>query len=153
MTIGNNGMFLRQCALLSSLTVLAVACAQREPKQSDLPQQPDRWINSVALDEDSRVQFIGKTRDYVITSVTKVEKVDAPHLISVGDNVEGIQVGAIQCSYHTRDASYGGEQFMWRGRWSCKAGRSKREVETSVGSDGQKHFAYLFINPVNLRIE
>jgi hypothetical protein len=71
-------------------------------------------------------------------------------MISVGDEIEGIRIGAIRCSFFWRDASYGGEQFMWRGRWGCMAGRNEDELEHAVGPDGVKRFNYLHISPVSL---
>jgi hypothetical protein len=139
--------------LFSVLIVLGAACGHREPRQPDLPKQPDRWVSSVALDQDSKVQYIGKTRNLVITDVSKVQSLDAPRSISVGDEIEGIRVAAIKCSFHWADASYGGEQFMWRGRWSCQAGRSRQEVETAVGDEGQKRFDYILVGPVTLGSE
>ena len=61
-------------------------------------------------------KFVGRTRDYLITGVRTVKDVDRPRWISIGDEVEGIRIGAIQCSFHWRDATYGSEQYTWRGR-------------------------------------
>ncbi len=137
--------------LLSALVVaLTASCSRSEPRQPDLPKQPDRWVSSVALDTESRARYIGRTKDFVITSVTTVKDVNTPRTISVGDDVEGLRIGAIQCSFYWRDTSYGGEQYMWRDRWGCKAGRSRQEVENAVGEDGTKHFDYIHVSPVHL---
>jgi len=40
---------------------------------------------------------------------------------------------------------------MWRGRWSCKAGRNRNEVENAVKDDGTKRFVHIFISPVDLQ--
>ena len=71
--------------------------------------------------------------------------------ISVGDTIRGVRIGAIKCTFHEQDSSYGGEQFMWRGRWHCMAGRSKHEVENAVKDNGDKRYDYIHIAPVTLR--
>lgn len=138
-------------ALVVALTVLTASCGRGEPREPDLPMRQDVWVTSLALDADSKVDYIGKTRDYVITTVTTVKDVSGLRTINVGDEIEGLRIGAIRCSFFWRDQSYGGEQFMWRGRWGCQAGRSKEEIENSVGSDGEKRFDYLYISPVSLK--
>ncbi len=59
--------------------------------------------------------------------------------------------GAIRCSFYWKDASYGGAQYMWRGRWGCMAGRNRYEVENAVNEDGSKQFDYIHISPVSLK--
>ena len=71
--------------------------------------------------------------------------------VSVGDSIEGIRIGAIRCSFFWKDASYAREQYMWRGRWGCQAGRSKEEIENAVEPDGGKRYDYLYIGPVSLK--
>jgi hypothetical protein len=102
------------------------------------------------LDSSTRVTYVGKTRDYLVTSVTSAKELKAPRAIAIGDEIEGLRVGAIKCSFHWRDASYGNEQYMWRGRWGCQAGRSREEVERAVAENGDKRFDYLFVGPVHL---
>lgn len=138
--------------LLCAVAALAMACGNAPPRQSDLPKQPDRWVNSITLDPQSKVDYIGKTTDYAITSVTKVKAVAGVRTISVGDEIEGLRIGAIKCSYYWRDASYAGEQYMWRDRWGCQAGRSRPELENLVGDDGSKRFDYIHASPVQ-RVE
>jgi hypothetical protein len=133
-----------------ALTALTVSCGGSEPRQPDLPRRPEIWVTSLTLDADSKLQYIGKTKDYLITTASTVKDLNGPRRISVGDEIEGIRVGAIRCSFFWTDASYGGEQYMWRGRWGCQAGRSKEEIENSVGPDGEKRFDYLHVSPVSL---
>lgn len=99
--------------------------------RDDLPRQEERWVNGIVLDSESRA-------------------IGAPLSINVGETIEGIAIGAIKCSFHWRDATNGGEQFMWRGRWGCMAGRSREEVEKAVGPDGDKLFAYIHFAPVSI---
>ncbi|WP_147444952.1 hypothetical protein [Corallococcus sp. CA053C] len=110
-------------------------------------------MTSIALDADSKTRHVGKTKDYLITEVTAFEAVNGLRSVSVGDDIAGIRVGAIRCSFHWRDASYGGEQYMWRGRWACLAGRSREEVETAVAEDGTKRFDYIRVAPIQLQAE
>lgn len=149
-TVASHMRFLQPLQYLAGLAIVGAACGPREPRQPDLPKQPDRWVSSISLDPDSKVQFIGRTRDLVITSVTAAKDVNAPPSISVGDEIETVKVGAIRCSFHWRDATHGREQFMWRGRWSCQAGRSREEIENAVGSSGEKRFDYIHVSPVTL---
>lgn len=140
----------RPIHLLLLFGIAGIACGDGNPRQSDLPKRPDQWVDSVALDSGSRVEYIGQTKDFIVTSVTTHKPLDAPRAIHVGDEIEGLTIGAINCSFHWRDASYGGEQYMWRGRWACMAGRDSQEVANAVGSDGEKRFPYLHIAPVTL---
>lgn len=144
--------FLHVCTL-GIVAVLATSCSRGEPKQPDLPKQPDRWVTSIALDADSKAQYIGKTKDYVITDVTEFKALNKVRSVSVGDDIAGIRIGAIRCSFHWRDASYGGTQYMWRGRWACLAGRSKEEVETAVAEDGTKRFDYIHVAPTRMQAD
>lgn len=134
------------CALASSTT----SCGRSEPRQPDLPKQPDRWLTSITLDPDSKVEYIGKTKDYALTSVTGIKELEGLRTVSVGDEIEGLRIGAIKCSFFWRDASYGGDQFMWRGRWGCQAGRSRSELENAVGNDGEKRFDYVYVSPIRV---
>lgn len=118
-----------------------------------MPKQPNRWVTSIALDADSKTRHVGKTKDYLITEVSAFDAVDGLQAVSVGDDIAGIRVGAIRCSFHWRDASYGDEQYMWRGRWACMAGRSREEVETAVAEDGTKRFDYIRVAPIRLQAE
>jgi hypothetical protein len=136
---------------LLALMIATTACAEAKSRQEDLAKQSDVWVESVVLDSDSEVRYIRKTRDVLITSVSTSNDLVAPQRIRVGDEIEGVRVGAIQCSFHWRDASYSGEQYMWRGRWACKAGRDRQEVENAVDSEGRKRFDYIFAAPITLR--
>ena len=143
-------IFLRQLLALSAIVTFTASCGDRGPRQPDLPRQPDRWVTSVVLDTSSRVRYIGKTKDYFVTSVTTAKDLAAPRAISIGDEIEGLHVGAIKCSFHWRDAYYGKEQYMWRGRWACQAGRSRQEIESAVAENGDKRFDYIHLSPVRL---
>jgi hypothetical protein len=140
-------------ARISLTSVVVASCGSSKPREPDLPKQPDRWVRSISLDPDSEARYIGTTKDYLITTVGAFKDVNVPMTLSVGDEVEGVRIGAIKCSYHWRDASYGVEQYMWRGRWACQAGRSQEEVESAVADNGDKHFEYIHVRPVRLDIE
>ena len=112
----------RSCRAASVVTVAALvglvsSCGPSEPITPDLPKRDDIWVATLTLNSDSKLKYVGKTRDYIITSITTVKDLKSPRTISVGDEIEGIRIGAIQCSFFWKDASYGGEQFMSRGRW------------------------------------
>ncbi len=126
-------------------------CGPSEPRQPDLPRQPNRWVSSITVDPDSQINYIGKTRELVFTTVNWGEALNGRRTISVGDVVNGVQIGAIRCSFYWKDASYGGAQYMWRGRWGCMAGRNRYEVENAVNEDGSKQFDYIHISPVSLK--
>lgn len=134
--------------LIALLGVSLHSCAPREHKQPDLPKRPDRWVNAVTLDPDSKVTYIGTTKHYLITDVSSVKDVNGLQVVRVGDVVDGLRIGAIRCSFYWIDASYGGEQYMWRGRWGCQAGRRQEEVEKAVAEDSDKRFDYLHVSPV-----
>jgi len=136
-------------AIAVAAAVLA-ACGPGKPKQPDLPKQEDRWVSVVLLDVDSVAKYVGKTKDYVITTSSEVRDVNGLNTVKVGDEVQGVLIGAIKCSIFWNDASYGGEQYMWRGRWGCQAGRNQQEVLNAVGEDGTKRFDYIYMSPVRL---
>ncbi len=143
-------------SLLLLLTVVVTSifgsCGPVKKGQPDLPKRDDVWVSTLVLDADSTVRYVGKTKTHVIISTSKVKDLSGLQKISIGDEVEGIRIGAIRCSFHKNDASYGGEQFMWRGRWACMAGRSKEEIENAVGPSGDKRFDYVYVGPLS-RIE
>src|SRR5690348_5067672 len=111
---------------------VAASCGRTESNQPDLPGQPERWVNWIALDSDSKLRYVGKTKDILITTLADIKTLNGTRTLSVGDSVGGLAVGAIRCSFHWRDASYGREHYMWRGRWACMAGRNREEIETAV---------------------
>jgi hypothetical protein len=130
--------------------MVTMACGRAAPREPDLPKQPDQWVSSVVLDTDSHIEYIGKTKNYLVTSTSAVRDVNGVQSVSVGDSIEGLRIGAIKCSFFWRDASYGDKQYMWRGRWGCQAGRNRQELENAVGNDGDKYFDYLHVSPVRL---
>ena len=135
---------------ICAAAVLMIACGPDGPQQPDLPKQDDRWVSTVVLDADSVATYVGKTRDYVITDSSEVRDVKNLKTVNVGDEIQGVRIGAIRCSFFWKDASYDGEQFMWRGRWGCQAGRNQQEVLNAVDKDGAKLFDYISISPVRL---
>src|SRR6266576_642047 len=68
--------------LLGVGAALASSCS-RQARQPDLPEQPDRWVNSVTLDPDSRFSYVGKTKDYLIATVGEVKELEGRRTISV----------------------------------------------------------------------
>jgi hypothetical protein len=129
---------------------LITSCGPSKPKQPDLPKQPDRWVTSIVLDTDSKANYVGKTRDYAITTVSSAEKLDSLKAVSIGDQINGVRIGAIKCSFFWRDASDAGVQYMWRGQWGCEAGRSRQEILNAVQDDGTKRFDYVYVGPIRL---
>ncbi|RWC10383.1 MAG: hypothetical protein EOS52_25055 [Mesorhizobium sp.] len=127
--------------------VLLSACDDQS-KSSDLPDKPDIWVNSLSLQNGSKATHVGKTSS--ILGSTTVTPLSGLTSIAVGDDIDGVHIGAIKCTFFTKDASYSGEQFMWRDRWGCLAGRSQDEVENAVQEDGTKLYDYIHIAPVIL---
>jgi hypothetical protein len=112
--------------------------------------QPDRWVSEIVVEPDTKARYIGTTKEYLVTAATQVKDVSAPKTIRVGDEIEGMRIGAIRCMFHSQDAKQGNEPYMWRGRWGCLAGRSEMEVQNAVRQDGSKAFDYIYIAPVTL---
>lgn len=133
----------------SIIVAVTASCRQQQPRQPDLPSQPDRWVNSITLDTDSKVEYIGKTKNFLVTSAERAEEIHSPSAVRVGDSIEGLPIAAIKCSFFWRDAFSGNTQFMWRGRWGCMAGRSKQELETAIDQNGDKRFDYIHVSPVS----
>ena len=135
--------------MLLTLMLLA-SCGTRgdDRKPADLPGRPDRWVSALILQPDTKVEHVGKTSALLLS--TSVKQVAGVRKITMGDTVDGIAIGAIRCTFFPHDSSYGGEQFMWRGRWGCMAGRSRTEVAGAVKDDGTKVFDYINLSPITL---
>jgi len=131
--------------ILPALLVLLSACSEKDG--SDLPDQPNKWVESVKLQDDSKARFVEKSG--VISS--SVKPLTSLQSVSVGDEIEGVKIGAIRCSFFPKDESYSGEQFMWKGRWGCMAGRDKNEIENAVQQDGNKLYDYIHVSPISLQ--
>ena len=102
------------------------------------------------VNPESKVKYIGKTRNFLITDVSQAKELKDSQPIRVGDTISGIKIGAIKCSFHWNDSGHGNTQFMWRGKWGCMAGRGKFEIDNAVNDDGGKNFDYVHIAPVSL---
>ena len=135
---------------LFALPLLLTACSGQGSGNgsSDLPAQPDRWVQAVTVQPDTKIEHVGKTS--ALLSSTSIRQVGNVRKIATGDTVDGITIGAIKCTFFPHDSAYGGEQFMWRGRWGCMAGRSKLEVAGAVKEDGTKAFDYINLSPITL---
>ena len=135
---------------LVSVGILVASCGVSKNRQADLPKQSDRWVTHVNIDPESKVNFIGKTTNFLITDVTQVKELRDSRPIKIGDTINGTKIGAIKCGFHWNDAGSRRNQFMWRGKWGCIAGRDRFEISNAVDDDGRKNFDYLHIAPVSL---
>lgn len=138
------------CVAIAASALAACNPATERSTKPDLAKKPDRWVESITLNEDSQARFVGKTRDFMITKSSEARRVLPPSTFSIGDSIEGLRIGAIRCSYHWKDASHGGEQYMWRDRWDCMAGRDRFEIENAVRPSGEKRFDYIIVSPISL---
>ncbi|NEJ88858.1 hypothetical protein GR223_23480 [Rhizobium leguminosarum] len=129
-----------------ALLVLLTACSDSKDG-SELPDQADKWVDSVKLQDDSKARYVEKSG--MVSS--RVKPLTGLQSVSIGDEIEGVKIGAIRCSFFPKDQSYGGELFMWRGRYGCMAGRNKDEIENAVQSDGNKLYDYVHVSPVSLQ--
>jgi hypothetical protein len=118
------------------------------PRLPDLPDQSDRLVTSVQLQADTTMTHVGKTSAY--SGITINKSIKGVTSVSVGDDVDGVHVGAIKCTFFNNDASYNGEQYMWRGQWGCQAGRNISEIENAVKENGDKAYDYIYIAPIPL---
>ena len=137
-----------------ALPLLVVCgCDSEEPRDNrpELSRRPDRWVSAVRLDPDSKVSYVSATKQFLIFSLSDSEDLRGLESIRVGDEINGLSIGAIRCSFQWQDAFYNDRQYMWRGRWQCMAGRSKEEIENAVAPNGDKRFDYIAIRPVSLR--
>jgi hypothetical protein len=137
-------------ATLLIVMIAIASCGKSSPKQPMLPDQQARWVQSIRLSDDSIVKYVGKTKELLITQSTAVTTFDNVKSISFGEVINGVEVGAIRCTFFPEDALSGNEQYMWRGRWGCQAGRNEHEITHAVRDDGTKVFDYIYISPVTL---
>tara|TARA_Y100001933_G_scaffold131358_1_gene130955 strand:+ start:259 stop:702 length:444 start_codon:yes stop_codon:yes gene_type:complete len=142
----------RICAgvMVALLGASITGCGSSKPRQADLPRQPDRWVGYIKVDPESKVSYIGKTKNLLVTSASTVADLKDSRPIKIGDTIQGIKIGAIKCSFHWNDSGYGNNQFMWRGKWGCMAGRSKFEINNAINDNGKKIFDYIYVAPVSI---
>ena len=136
-----------------ALPLLSVCgCDTEEPRDTrpELSKRPDRWVCAVHLDPDSKASYVSATKQFLIFSLSDSEDLRGLESIRVGDEINGLSIGAIRCSFQWQDAFYNDRQYMWRGRGQCMAGRSKEEIENAVAPNGDKRFDYIAIRPVSL---
>jgi len=131
-----------KCFSLVILVLALASCGKSSPKQPKLPDQQARWVKSIEISNDSAIKHVGKTKEFLITQSTAVTSVNGVSLISLGDVVDGVEVGAIRCTFFQEDAFSGKEQYMWRSRWGCQVGRNEYEVTNAIREDGTKVFDY-----------
>jgi hypothetical protein len=112
-----------------------------------VPDQPHRWVSSLSLQADSKALLVRKDNFFGVSSQ---QPLSGLRNIALGDEIEGVKIGAIKCFSHDRDEFYENEQYMWRGRWACQAGRSKYELDHSVQNNGSKNYDYIHVVPVNI---
>jgi hypothetical protein len=135
--------------LTIGIAVLLSSCGQSEPSEPDLPKLADQWLTTIELDVDSAMKLVGKTKDYLITTVSSVTQVSEVKSLTLGEVIEGVEIGAIPCQFFSKDATYGNSQFIWRGRSGCMEGRSKHAILNAVDPEGGKRFSYIYISPIS----
>lgn len=140
------GVLLKVILMISMLTL--VSCLG-EPEVKQL-EAGEVWVEAVRLSFDSESSYVGETKDYIVFSSSENRKIEAVKNINIGDTVEGVKIEAIKCSEGYDDLSYQGKQYMWKGRWNCMLGSSKKSVLNAVSSDGNKNTNYIHIAPVDL---
>lgn len=134
-------------AIPLALVIFLSAC-EDQSKSSDLPDKPDKWVNSFALQSDSKTLHV--SRSSLILGATSAKPLSGLTSVAVGDEIDGLTIGAIRCTFFPKDASYSGQQLMWKGRWGCLAGRSQDEVENAVQEDGNHLYDTIHVSPVTL---
>lgn len=132
------------------LALLLPACSGQGGGNAaaDMPGRPDQWVQTVTVQPDTKVEYVGKTSP--VLSSTTVQGVRNIRKIAIGDTMKGVRVRAIKCTFFAHDAVSGGEQFMWRGRWGCMAGRNQAEIDNAVREDGTKAFDYIHLAPITI---
>jgi hypothetical protein len=120
--------------LLLAITVVnnCKNSAQKSSSLPTLPDKPNRWLKELSIPEGAKVVLIEPDPWYTRLGLPwpppeakriKVSK------IKVGELVAGIEVGAIQCTYHNKNAGFGREQYMWRDKWNCIAAQDRQIIE------------------------
>ncbi|MGO6947010.1 hypothetical protein ELH46_16230 [Rhizobium ruizarguesonis] len=84
--------------ILLALLVLLTACSDSKDG-SELPDQPDKWVDSVNLQDDSKAHYVEKS-GMVSSSVKPLTGLQS---VSIGDEIEGVKIGAIRCSFFPKD--------------------------------------------------
>ncbi|VVT31626.1 conserved exported hypothetical protein [Sphingomonas aurantiaca] len=140
---------MKRISILCSALLLPACSGQGGGNAAaDSPGRPDQWVQTVTVQPDTKVEYVGKTSP--VLSSTTVQEVADIRKVAIGDTVNGVRVGAIKCTFFAHDAGSGSEQFMWRGRWGCMAGRNQAEIDNAVREDGTKAFDYIHLAPITI---
>ena len=118
----------------------------------------DKWVRQIRIPEGSRQTYLPESKDLLITVVHETwSPIEKLKTLKIGDTITGTDgkdktrsflVGAIQCSYHSRDYISGGRQYMWEGKWDCIAGRSKNEIKQFY-ERGKRRVDVFTTSPIN----
>jgi hypothetical protein len=139
-----------QLILAIAITIGLVSCGRSQPKELALPPQADQWASSIVVESGGKVTYIGKTKELLVTESTEIRALPGITKITIGDEISGVRIGAIKCMFFQENDFHGKEQYMWRGKWGCQAGRSKDELLVAVSSTGKKQVDYIYASPVQL---
>lgn len=131
--------------LIPPITALLLCSCQPGNKEADLPDQPDRWLESFELQTDSAANHVEK--GLMASSSQPVKDLVS---LKTGDVIAGVTINAIKCSFHPKDASYSGQQYMWRGRWACLAGQSADDLAAASKEETSRLLNYIHVAPVTL---
>tara|TARA_B100001248_G_scaffold248193_1_gene220289 strand:+ start:129 stop:1130 length:1002 start_codon:yes stop_codon:yes gene_type:complete len=118
-----------------------------------------KWVERIIIPDDAYQRYQPKTmmnNGFMTTSRWSPKKPFKS--LNIGDTIVGtdgknktrsFKVGAINCFYHSYSASYLGQQYMWKGKWSCTAGRNKYEVLNIFSEDYDRVFDTFTTGPIN----
>ena len=103
-----------------------------------------KWVKSVSVPKDGYGVFIGKCNFFGGCPEGK----PISKLISIGQNIEGLEIGAIQCEKFNRtmEGRRGGPKFVSiAGIWNCRGSINKNAVLRSPGKNGERPYAWVTV--------
>lgn len=102
-----------------------------------------RWVNSVAIPSGGTGLFNGKCG---LISCPSAKPVSGS--VSVGQTIQGMKVGAIQCEKQTKTMRGfpGGPKYVAiAGTWNCKASVSRAAVNMTPTENGGRPYPWVIV--------
>ena len=103
-----------------------------------------KWVKSVSVPKDGYGVFIGKCNFFGGCPEGK----PIYGSISIGQNIQGLEIGAIQCEKFNRtiEGWRGGPKFVSiAGIWNCRGSINKNAVLRTPGKNGDRPFAWVTV--------
>ena len=136
-----------------TLLVLVAACSSCDASgtASSPAVTETRWVDKVALSDGATASFFDVCTMGGSVCPDGVEL--GSRDVAVGDEIQGMKVGAIKCQLYSRDIRgwRGGPDFVARkGKWNCTASIDETAAENSVSESGNRTYPAVVVLKADL---